>query len=290
MTTVATDATAVATNATPSMFSGQARRSTPRRFLMVRPSHFEVVYSINPWMDLDAPVDRARAMQEWQTLHDAYISHGHEVEVIEGGEGLPDMVFAANGGLVVDGIALGARFLHPQRTGEEALFDAAFTRLGLPLTHPTAVNEGEGDLLASATAIYAGHGFRTDPRAHAEVAKVFGREVVTLELVDPRFYHLDTAMAVLDETTVAIFAPAFSASALDTLRSRFETVIEATEADAVVLGLNIVSDGRNVFLEAAATALIDQLRAAGFHPIGIDMTEFRKSGGAVKCCTLELRP
>jgi len=276
---------------TSALFSGSPRRATPRRFLMVRPTHFDVVYSINPWMDLaGAPVDRAQAMEQWQALHDAYRSFGHEVEVIEGGDNLPDMVFAANGGLVVDGIALGARFLHPQRSGEEALFDAAFTGLGLPLTRPTSVNEGEGDLLASSTAIYAGHGFRTDPRSHPEVARVFGREVVTLELVDPRFYHLDTAMAVLDETTVAVFAPAFSGPALETLRTRFETVIEASEADAVVLGLNIVSDGRNVFLEAAATALMSQLRAAGFHPVGIDMSEFRKSGGAVKCCTLELRP
>lgn len=272
------------------LFSGAPRVATRRRFLMVRPTHFEVVYSINPWMDLDAPVDTVRAMQEWQALHDAYLAHGHDVDVIDGGPGLPDMVFAANGGLVVDGIALGARFLHPQRTGEEALFDAAFTRLGLPLHRPVAVNEGEGDLLASATAIYAGHGFRTDPLAHAEVAKVFGREVVTLELVDPRFYHLDTAMAVLDDSTVAVYAPAFSAGAMEILHSRFETVIEASEADAIVLGLNIVSDGRNVFLEAAATGLMDQLRGAGFHPVGIDMTEFRKSGGAVKCCTLEIRP
>ena len=272
------------------IFAGAGRVRTPRRFLMVRPNNFDVVYSINPWMDLDAPVDRALAMVQWQALHDAYVAHGHEVEVIDDAAGLPDMVFAANGGLVVGGKALGARFLHPQRTGEEALFDAAFERLGLPLTRPSAINEGEGDLLASSTAIYAGFGFRTDPRAHAEVATVFGREVVTLELIDPRFYHLDTAMAVLDEDTVAIFPAAFSDAALAVLRSRFSIVIEASESDAVVLGLNIVSDGRNVFLEKAATGLAAQLREAGFHPVGIDMSEFRKSGGAVKCCTLEIRP
>ncbi len=265
------------------------RTMTKRSYLMVRPTHFDVVYSINAWMDTAVGVDTAEAMRQWLSLHNAYVRAGHDLTVINDASGLPDMVFAANGGLVVDGIAMGARFRHAERTGEEPLFDAAFSALGYEVHRPLAVNEGEGDLLVGPHEIFAGHGFRTDPLAHAEVAQLFEREVVTLELIDPRFYHLDTCMAVLDDTAVVIFAPAFSESALTEIRSRFTTVIEASEADAVVLGLNIVSDGRNVFLESHATELIAQLRAHGFEPHGFDMTEFRKSGGAVKCCTLELR-
>lgn len=274
---------------TPRAERSPLRTMTKRSYLMVRPTHFDVVYSINAWMDTSVGVDTAEAMREWLTLHNAYVRAGHDVTVINDASGLPDMVFAANGGLVVDGIALGARFRHPERTGEEALFDAAFGSMGYELRRPSAVNEGEGDFLVGPNEIFAGYGFRTDPLAHAEVAELFGQEVVTLELVDPRFYHLDTCMAVLDDTSVVIFAPAFSDAALAEIRSRFTTVIEGSEADAVVLGLNIVSDGRNVFLESHATELMDQLREHGFEPHGFDMTEFRKSGGAVKCCTLELR-
>lgn len=266
------------------------RVPTRRTFLMVRPSHYDVRYAINPWMRLDTPVDTALAMRQWEELKATYERLGHLVHVIEGGPDLPDMVFAANGGLVVGGQAMGARFLHAQRSGEEALFDAAFAALGLPVVRPSAVNEGEGDFLTGSHEIFAGTGFRTDPRAHLEVAALFGREVVTLDLVDPRFYHLDTCMAVLDETTVVIYPEAFSPTSLGRVRDRFKEVISATESDAVVLGLNIVSDGRHVVFEAAATGLAEVLADRGFVPIGVEMSEFRKSGGAVKCATLEIRP
>jgi len=114
--------------------------------------------------------------------------------------------------------------------------------------------------------------------------------VVSLELVDPRFYHLDTALAVLDDTTVAYYPPAFSAEARATLRELFPDAIEVTDADANVLGLNVVSDGLNVVMPMAAIGFAEQLRAAGFRPIGVDLSELLKGGGSVKCCTLEVHP
>lgn len=273
----------------PRPASERVRHASKRHYLMVRPTHFDVVYSINAWMDTAVPVDTEKAMREWLTLHNAYVAAGHQVTVINDVLGQPDMVFAANGGLVIDGVAMGARFRHAERNGEEPHFDLAFSHLGMTPHRPIAINEGEGDFLVGPHEIFAGTGFRTDPHAHAEVAALFEREVVTLELVDPRFYHLDTCMAVLDDTTCVIYPGAFSEDALAEIRRRFDEVIEASEDDAVVLGLNIVSDGKRVFLESHASALMEQLTAAGFEPMGFDMTEFRKSGGAVKCCTLELR-
>ena len=112
----------------------------------------------------------------------------------------------------------------------------------------------------------------------------------TVELVDPRFYHLDTALAVLDDTTIAYYPPAFSAEARRTLLELFPDAIEVAVADANVLGLNVVSDGLNVVMPAAATGFAEQLRAAGFRPIGVDLSELLKGGGSVKCCTLEVHP
>jgi N-dimethylarginine dimethylaminohydrolase len=266
------------------------RVATPRRYLMCRPEHFAVEYSINPWMDVTAGADRDVAVAQWEELRQTYLALGHEVELIDPEPGLPDMVFAANGGLVVEGQALGARFTHAERRAEGPAYLRRLATLDLKsVTEPVHVNEGEGDFLVVGDLVLAGTGFRTDPGAHTEVQEIFGVPVVSLQLVDPRFYHLDTALAVLGDSDVAYFPGAFSPGSRAVLQRLFPDAILASEADAVVLGLNAVSDGRNVVLPSAATDLAEQLRAGGWNPIGVDLSELLKAGGSVKCCTLEIR-
>ncbi|WP_245160120.1 hypothetical protein [Blastococcus sp. CT_GayMR20] len=157
------------------------------------------------------------------------------------------------------------------------------------MTEPVHVNEGEGDFLVVGELVLAGTGFRTDPGAHTEVQELFGIPVISLQLVDPRFYHLDTALAVLDDRTVAYYPEAFSPGSRGVLQRLFPDAVLASEADAVVLGLNAVSDGRHVVLPSAAVGLMEQLRERGYEPIGVDLSELLKAGGSVKCCTLEIR-
>jgi N-dimethylarginine dimethylaminohydrolase len=121
------------------------------------------------------------------------------------------------------------------------------------------------------------------------VQELFGVPVISLQLVDPRFYHLDTALAVLGDHDVAYYPEAFSPGSRAVLQRLFPDAILACEADATVLGLNAVSDGRNVVLPSAATDLANQLRARGYTPVGVDLSELLKAGGSVKCCTLEIR-
>ena len=266
------------------------RTPRPRWYLMCPPEHFAVSYSINAWMDLTVPVDRDLALAQWTALRQTYLDLGHRVEVIHPLPGLPDMVFAANGGLVVEGRALGARFTHPERAAEAPAYLRRLAAAGLTeVVEPVATNEGEGDFLVVGDLVLAGTGFRTDPRAHGEVQELFGVPVVSLRLVDPRFYHLDTALAVLDDSTVAYFPGAFSPGSLRVLQRLFPDAVLAGEEDAVVLGLNAVSDGRHVVLPAAARALAAQLAERGFEPVGVDLSELLKAGGSVKCCTMELR-
>jgi N-dimethylarginine dimethylaminohydrolase len=266
------------------------RMATPRRYLMCRPEHFTVAYAINPWMDVTRGADRDLAVRQWETLRQTYLSLGHEVELIDPEPGLPDMVFAANGGLVVEGHALGARFTHAERRAEGPAYLRRLGTLDLKsVTEPVHVNEGEGDFLVVGDLILAGTGFRTDPGAHTEVQELFGVPVISLQLVDPRFYHLDTALAVLDDDDVAYLPEAFSPGSLSVLRHLFPDAVQASEADAVVLGLNAVSDGRHVVLPTQATRLAEQLRERGYEPVGVDLSELLKAGGSVKCCTLELR-
>ncbi len=266
-------------------------RGSPRRYLLCRPTHFAVSYRINPWMDPDTPVDLDVALRQWEALRETYLALGHEVRTIEPVAGLPDMVFAANGGLVVDGRALGVRFRSSERAAEAEAYLAWLRAAGYhDATLPVHVNEGEGDfLVVGGDLILAGTGFRTDVRAHAEVADWSDREVVTLELVDPRYYHLDTAACVLDETTIAYLPEAFSPASRAVLERCFPDAVVATPADAAVLGLNAVSDGYHVVLPAEAEDLAATLSRRGFEPIGVELSELRKAGGGPKCCTLELR-
>lgn len=265
-----------------------ARRSTTRHYAMTAPEYFTVDYAINPWMDTSTPVDTERALSQWQALRAVYADLGHTVELVAPRAGLPDMVYAANGGFVVGRTAVVARFAYPQRAAEADAYADWMTQRGYEPVTTQHVNEGQGDLLLVGPTLLAGWGFRTDRRAHDEIAALTGLPTESLELVDPRFYHLDTALAVLDDTTIAYYPPAFSDASRRRLRELFGDAIEVASADAYVLGLNVVSDGRNVVLPAAATGFADQLRRAGFEPIGVDLSELLKGGGSVKCCTLEL--
>ena len=265
------------------------RVATPRSYLMCPPEYFDVTYAINPWMRPGTGVDRGRALRQWSALRAAHESLGHTVSTIEPFAGLPDMVYAANGGTVIDGHALGVRFRHPERAAEAAAYLAWFRSHGYLVHEPALVNEGEGDILVAGDTVLAGYGFRSDMGGAWELSSVFKRRVMSLRLVDPRFYHLDTALCVLDSSTAMYYPAAFDDAARVFLASVFDELIEAKDEDAEVLGLNAVSDGLHVVLAAQATSLARSLAARGFVPVPVDMSELLKAGGGAKCCTLELR-
>jgi N-dimethylarginine dimethylaminohydrolase len=265
------------------------RVARPRRFLMCPPTHFDVTYAINPWMEPDKPTDTPLALVQWERLRSLLTELGHRVHLLDPLPGLPDMVFAANGATVVGGRVLSAKFRYPQRSAEAPAYLERLAGLGYPVRQARFVNEGEGDMLPTGERILAGTGFRTDRRAHAEAAEYFGQPVVSLKLIDPYFYHLDTALAVLDHEQVMYYPGAFSALSRAVLRELYPDAIQATRADAAVFGLNAISDGRHVLLPQAAVHLVEQLRAASFEPVGVDLSELLKAGGGAKCCALELR-
>ncbi|MEU9113640.1 dimethylargininase [Streptomyces sp. NPDC048483] len=269
-----------------------------RRYLVCGPRHFDVRYAINPWMREDAQVDTARAARQWQALIDTYRDHGHQVQTVPPVPGLPDMVFAANCALTLSGKVFGSRFHAPQRRPESAEYETWFKAAGYDVYRPESPCEGEGDLVPAGRYILAGTGFRTTREAHAEVQEFFGVPTIGLRLVDPYFYHLDTALFVVDaapETeggegaTIAYYPEAFSAGSREVLRRLFPDALLATRDDAMAFGLNSVSDGRHVFISPGATGLIDQLTARGYVPVPVDLSEFHKAGGGIKCCTQEIR-
>lgn len=284
-------------NTAPSTTEAPARTATKRTILMCKPDFYTVSYRINPWMHPEDPTDTSKAVQQWQSLVDVYEGLGFDISYIDPIDGLPDMVYAANGGFVLDGIAYGAKFQYPERQPEGPAYMEWFAANGLTVADPEQTNEGEGDFLLVGNTIFAGTGFRSDSTSHEELAGIYGREVVTLKLINPSFYHLDTAIAVLDPepaadgtSNIAYLESAFDEPSLAILRERFPDAIIATEEDASILGLNSYSDGYNVVIASRATTFASQLRAKGYNPIGVDLSELLLGGGGVKCCTLDLHP
>lgn len=265
-----------------------------RHFLMCPPTYFRVAYAINPWMDPSVVIDHGLAAAQWADLVETYRAYWHRVDLLEPVDGLPDMVFTANGATVIDGRVLPARFAYAERAAESSLHRAWYQRVARPgaaLGEPVAVNEAEGDFAVLGSRVLAGYGFRTARAAHRELAALTGREVISLELVDPRFYHLDLALTVLDDDAdhVAYSPAAFSVDSQRVLAELFPDALLVDDHDALAFGLNAVSDGLHVFVPHRASSMINSLAHLGYLVVPIDLSELIKGGGSVKCCTQEIR-
>jgi N-dimethylarginine dimethylaminohydrolase len=259
--------------------------------LMCPPTYFDIEYEINDWMDKSNPVDRRLAANQWQTLHNIYSEKlGWEVQIIEPVKGLPDMVFTANGGLVLKGKVILPRFRYAERQPETEYFKAWFESAGYNnFLLPSSSFEGEGDAFAWNDLLFGGYPFRSTKAAHQEVAEFLGLKLISLEQINPRFYHLDTSITFINDQTAAIYPGAFSDTALKLLHRLIPKLIEASEEDAMAYGLNAMTDGKNIILSDHPHGLIQQYEKLGLNVFTAEMSEFQKSGGGVKCLTLDLR-
>ena len=261
---------------------------------MCPPTLYEVDYVINPWMDGNVHcASRKRAEEQWTNLHNALAAIARVI-LINPQPGSPDMVFTANAGLVRNNVAVLSSFFCPERQGEEQHFRAWFQQAGLSLEELRRETpfEGEGDALfdADGTRLWAGYGFRSSAEAHSRLREAWGVPVISLKLVDPRFYHLDTCFCPLFGGYVLYFPAAFDSESLVKIESGHppDKLIPVDEADAVHFACNAVNVGRTVILNQASQTLQARLEAAGFSVIQVELTEFLKAGGAAKCLTLRL--
>lgn len=264
------------------------------RFLMCAPDHYDVDYVINPWMEGNIhKSSRDRAVEQWQKLH--YIIKDRAiVDLVAPEKGWPDMVFTANAGLVLGKTVVLSRFYHKERQGEEPFFqkwfeDQGYTVYTLPKDLPF---EGAGDALLDREGrwLWAGYGFRSELDSHAYLAKWLDIEVMSLRLMDERFYHLDTCFCPLSGGYLLYYPPAFDSysNRLIEMRVGSEKRIAIAEADAVNFACNAVNIGNIVILNKASSGLKQRLKEAGFEVIETPLTEFLKAGGAAKCLTLRV--
>jgi len=274
------------------------------RFLMCRPEHFGVVYAINPWMDPGGwarQSDRfvAASQAEWDGLHRTLLGLGADIEFVAPAPGLPDLVFTANAAVVLDRRALLARFRHAERRREEARFEAAFASLrgrGLiddVMTLPgDLTHEGAGDCVFDATRnlFWVGYGPRSDRDADRVIADVFGRDTIALKLIDPRFYHLDTALCPLSAGEVLYTPMAFTAAGRAAITERVAPAqrIEIAAEDACRLAANAVCVGNTIVLSDCSDRLRAVLAERGYEVVAAPLPSFLKSGGSAFCLTLRL--
>jgi len=271
------------------------------RFLMTDPACFDVSYQINPWMAPKAwrPEHRDAALAASAKLKAALKAAGARVETIEAVRGLPDLVFPANAAVVLDGRVLLARFRHPERQGEEAVFRSAFTRLqarGLVqeiVDLPEGVlQEGAGDAIwdADRQHFWVGYGPRSSKASVGVIERTFGEDVVALELASDRFYHLDTCFCPLAGGQVLYYPPAFTPAALATIRAHVPEAqrIEASDEEAAAFCVNAVNLGSRVIMARAPASLRAKLTARGYSLTEIDLDPFILSGGGAYCMTLRL--
>jgi lysine-ketoglutarate reductase/saccharopine dehydrogenase-like protein (TIGR00300 family) len=264
------------------------------RFLMCSPDRYDVDYVINPWMEGNIHKSSPeQAMEQWQKLYHI-LKERAIVDLVEPQTGWPDMVFTANAGLVLGDNVVLSRFFHKERQGEEPHFKQWFESQGytvyeLPKDLPF---EGAGDALLDreGCCLWAGYGFRSELDSHPYLAKWLDIEVLSLRLMDDRFYHLDTCFCPLTDGYLLYYPPAFDAysNRLIEMRIPAEKRIAVEEVDAVKFACNAVNIDKVVVLNQASDGLKQRLAEAGFTAIETPLTEFLKAGGAAKCLTLRV--
>ncbi len=260
------------------------------RVLLCPPDWYGVTYEINPWMKVAQAPDLALARRQWVGLHEALHDLGHEVETVPPRSGWPDMVFTANAGVVMGRQVLLSRFRHPERAGESLWHQAWFEEHDFEVSSVEGAwaFEGEGDVLRWGTHWVAAYGFRTDLEAHASLADWAAVRLTSVELIAPRYYHLDTCFCPLDEKLALWHPPAFAAESQNRLRGLGGTLLAVPQEEDARFACNAVVLDRHVLLPDGCPQTIDLLRDHGFIPHALPMSEFIKAGGACKCLVLIL--
>lgn len=264
------------------------------RFLMCAPDHYDVDYVINPWMEGNVhKSSQERAVEQWRELHHIIKDHAI-VDLVAPQKGVPDMVFTANAGLVLGDTVVLSRFYHKERQGEEPFFKQWFEEQGytvheLPKDLPF---EGAGDALLDREGrwLWAGYGFRSELDSHPYLAKWLDIEVLSLRLMDERFYHLDTCFCPLTGGYLLYYPPAFDAYSNRLIEMRVPAAkrIAVGETDAAHFACNAVNIEHTIILNKATGELKQRLAEVGFQVIETPLTEFLKAGGAAKCLTLRV--
>jgi len=257
---------------------------------MCPPDFYGIEYEINPWMSRSRGSDNNRARQQWQALHDSLLRLGVTIELMTPQPALPDLVFTANAGLVIGTQFFSSSFRHEVRARETPHFDAWFSRHGFTVVHlPEGLYfEGAGDALFCGPTLFAGYRIRSDVRGHQHLGQLLGKQVLPVELINPRFYHLDTCFCPLAPGEALYYPAAFDAYGRKVLEANIPRLLAVSEPEALRFGCNAVVVGKTVVTNTGCEQLGAGLHVWGYQTVAVELDEFLKAGGSAKCLTLRL--
>jgi N-dimethylarginine dimethylaminohydrolase len=258
--------------------------------LLCPPDYYGIEYEINPWMSRSRGSLVQLAHAQWQRLHETLIGLQVKVELMTPRPGLPDLVFTANAGLVFGSRFFSSSFRHEVRARETPFFDAWFRDHGYSVEHlPQGMFfEGAGDALFCGKTLFAGYRIRSDVHGHQYLGKVLERQVLPLELVNTRFYHLDTCFCPLAPGEALYFPGAFDAYGRKVIEANVPKLLAVSEPEANRFGCNAVVVGKTVVTNTGCEELAAGLRSWGYQTVEVELDEFLKAGGSAKCLTLRL--
>ncbi len=292
--------------------SGQFFNNNNPRILMCPPQYFGIEYSINDWMNTTILSQYDLAQSQWNSLYSKIIELGAKVELVEPIAGQPDMTYV-DVGLVYSNIFITSNFKFPERQGEKKGFVKWFevNRFNIFEFENTISFEGHGDTLwKDGHTLFGGYGFRTQLESYDYIQKILDQKaeqnftknseqdsekniltkpkIITLELIDSRFYHLDTCFCPIRSDLALCYTKALSLESIEKIRSVME-IVEVDEDEAVHFACNALPIGNNLILPEGAPKLMSKLEELGFvcHPV--PMSEFIKGGGACKCLSMPLQ-
>ncbi len=261
-----------------------------RELLLCPPDHYGIEYEINPWMSRERGADAPVAQAQWKGLHAKLRELHATIHLVEPRPKLPDMVFTANAGLAVGKKFVPSNFRHEERAGEAPFFASWMEAKGYEVVWlPKGLYfEGEGDALFGGDALFCGYKFRSDINSHRAVAEIFDCLTISVELVDPRFYHLDTCFCPLPDGGAFWFPAAFDEYGQRAIREHVGDLIDVAESEAAHFSCNAVVLEHEIVLPEGAPDLVSKLQDRGYKCHPLPMTEFLKAGGACKCLTMFL--
>ncbi len=258
--------------------------------LMCPPDFYGIHYEINPWMEMSRQAEHTVAVKQWRALYDHITNAGAQVSLLQPIEGLPDLVFTANAAMIYRNQAFISRFRHRQRQGEEPYNRRWFSEHGFEVADvPENFSfEGAGDALFCGDTLYAGYRMRSDAAGHQQIGLLIGCRVIPVELIDARYYHLDTCFCPLSQDEAIWYPPAFDTYGQLAIRAHVPHLIEAEREEAERFACNAVVIGKRVITNTGCDRLHAALAARGYESIATPLDEFVKAGGSAKCLTLRL--
>lgn len=263
------------------------------KIFMCPPDHYHNIdYEINPWMKKGTACANQTAVERWNELKSIIQNLGAEVLTMQPQPGLPDIVFTANAALIYKDTAVISRFRHKERKPEEKFYEEWLKSQGFKTVFlPENIDfEGAGDALFSGETLYSGYVPRSDITSHSHMSELLGVRIISLELINPRFYHLDTCFCPLTDGYLMYYPEAFDEYGNKVIENNFskEKRIAVNEEEAGYFSCNAVSIGSGVIMNHTTDRLKTVLADKGFKTYEVDLSEFMKAGGSAKCLTLKL--